>query len=141
VSLAATFLLLASLARSAVLLVFEVALGRRGRRPLPVIVRDITQGLVWIGILLVALHTAGVEPGSILTTSALLTAAIALSLQETRSVLESAPDLAVHVSRVIAERQAALEQESAAASLRRPPASTEERSSQLLGRIRKFFSL
>jgi CRP-like cAMP-binding protein len=58
-----------------------------------------------------------------------------------RSVLESAPDLAVHISRVIAERQAALEQESAAASLRRPPASTEERSSQLLGRIRKFFSL
>ncbi len=83
VSLAATFLLLASLARSGVLLVFEVALGRRGRRPLPVIVRDITQGLVWIGILLVALHTAGVEPGQLLTTSALLTAAIALSLQET----------------------------------------------------------
>jgi small-conductance mechanosensitive channel/CRP-like cAMP-binding protein len=82
-SLAATFLLLASLARSGVLVVFEVALGRRGRRPLPVIVRDITQGLVWIGILLVALHTAGVEPGSLLTTSALLTAAIALSLQET----------------------------------------------------------
>jgi CRP-like cAMP-binding protein len=38
-----------------------------------------------------------------------------------RSVLESAPDLAVHISRIIAERQAALEQESAAASLRRPP--------------------
>jgi len=49
VSLPATFLLLAPLARSAVLLLFEVALGRRGRRPLPVIVRDITQGLVWIG--------------------------------------------------------------------------------------------
>jgi CRP-like cAMP-binding protein len=58
-----------------------------------------------------------------------------------RSVLESAPDLAVHISRIIAERQAALEQESAAASLRRPPATTEERTSQLLGRIRKFFSL
>ena len=58
-----------------------------------------------------------------------------------RSVLESAPDLAVHISRVIAERQAALEHESAAASLRRPAASAEERSSQLLGRIRKFFSL
>ena len=58
-----------------------------------------------------------------------------------RAVLESAPDLAVHISRVIAERQAALEEETAAASLRQPPASTEERSSQLLGRIRKFFSL
>ena len=38
-----------------------------------------------------------------------------------RSVLESAPDLAVHISRVIAERQAALVEESAA-SMRRPPA-------------------
>jgi small-conductance mechanosensitive channel len=83
VSLAAAFVLLATLARSAVLLVFEVALGRRGRRPLPVIVRDITQGLVWIGILLLALRMVGVEPGSLLTTSALLTAAVALSLQET----------------------------------------------------------
>jgi small-conductance mechanosensitive channel/CRP-like cAMP-binding protein len=82
-SLAATFLVLASLSRSAVLLVFEVVLGRRRARPLPRIVRDITQGLVWLGILLGALRSAGVEPGSILTTSALLTAAIALSLQET----------------------------------------------------------
>jgi small-conductance mechanosensitive channel/CRP-like cAMP-binding protein len=82
-SLAALVLLLASIGRSGVLLVLDVVLGRRTHRPLPRIVRDITQGLVWIAILLAALRTAGVEPGSILTTSALLTAAIALSLQET----------------------------------------------------------
>jgi small-conductance mechanosensitive channel/CRP-like cAMP-binding protein len=82
-SLLALILLLASLGRSAVLLVLDVVLGRRLRRPLPRIVRDITQGVVWVGIFLVAIRTAGVEPGSILTTSALLTAAVALSLQET----------------------------------------------------------
>jgi CRP-like cAMP-binding protein len=49
----------------------------------PKIVRDIVQGAVYVAILLAALRAAGVEPGSILTTSALLTAAIALSLQET----------------------------------------------------------
>jgi small-conductance mechanosensitive channel/CRP-like cAMP-binding protein len=82
-SLLALVLLLASIARSAVLLLFDALLGRRLGRPLPRIVRDITQGLVWIAIVLTALRSAGVEPGSILTTSALLTAVIALSLQET----------------------------------------------------------
>jgi small-conductance mechanosensitive channel/CRP-like cAMP-binding protein len=83
VSILALLLLLASIARSSVVLLLDVALGRRLKRPLPRIVRDIIQGLVYIGILLTALHSAGVEPGSILTTSALLTAVIALSLQET----------------------------------------------------------
>jgi small-conductance mechanosensitive channel/CRP-like cAMP-binding protein len=76
-------LLLGSMGRSAVLLVLDVALGRRFVRPLPRIIRDITQGIVYLAVLLAALRSAGVEPGSILTTSALLTAAIALSLQET----------------------------------------------------------
>lgn len=58
-----------------------------------------------------------------------------------RAVLESAPELAVHISRVISVRQAALEEEEAAASQRPSSASAEERSSLLLGRIRKFFSL
>jgi len=76
-------LLLASIGRSTVLLVLDVVLGRRLRRPLPRIVRDISQGIVWLGIVLAAIRAAGVEPGSILTTSALLTAAVALALQET----------------------------------------------------------
>jgi small-conductance mechanosensitive channel/CRP-like cAMP-binding protein len=66
-----------------VLLVLDVTLGRRLIRPFPRIIRDITQGIVYLVVLLAALRSAGVEPGSILTTSALLTAAIALSLQET----------------------------------------------------------
>jgi len=60
-----------------------VGLGRRMRRPVPRIVRDITQSVVWIAILLGALRQAGVDPTSLLTTSALLTAAVALSLQDT----------------------------------------------------------
>ena len=78
-----TVLLFASLGRSLVLLVLDVILGRRMHRPPPRIVRDLAQGLVWIVVVLVTMRMAGVEPGSLLTTSALLTAAIALSLQET----------------------------------------------------------
>jgi len=74
-------LLLASIGRSGVLLALDIVLGRRLQRPLPRIVRDLTQGLVYLGVLLIAMRTAGVELSSILTTSALLTAVIALSLQ------------------------------------------------------------
>ena len=49
-----------------------------------------------------------------------------------------APEIAEHVSRVIAERQAMLAEREAAA-LKEPSASVQERSSLLLGRIRKFF--
>jgi small-conductance mechanosensitive channel/CRP-like cAMP-binding protein len=93
----ATLFLLASLGRSSVLLVLDVLLGRRMRRPLPRIVRDLTQGVVWIVVVLVTLRDAGMEPGSLLTTSALLTAAIALSLQETLGNLVAG--LAIQVQR------------------------------------------
>jgi small-conductance mechanosensitive channel/CRP-like cAMP-binding protein len=79
----ALLLLLLSIARSAVLLIVDVLVGRRLGRPLPRIFRDIIQGLVYAAIALSTLHAAGVEPGSLLTTSALLTAVIGLSLQET----------------------------------------------------------
>jgi small-conductance mechanosensitive channel/CRP-like cAMP-binding protein len=82
-SFCALAFLLAAIGRSGVVLVLDVVLGRRLARPLPQIVSDITLGVVYTAILLTALRAAGVEPGSILTTSALLTAAIALSLQET----------------------------------------------------------
>jgi len=55
-------------------------------------------------------------------------------------VLESAPELTEHVSRVIAERQAATTEQGAAASGERR-AGIQEQSSQLLSRIRRFFSL
>ena len=79
----ALLLVLASIARSGVLLVLDVVLGRRLARPIPRIIRDILQGLAFTGVLLAALDAAGVPPGSLLTTSALLTAVIGLSLQET----------------------------------------------------------
>jgi small-conductance mechanosensitive channel/CRP-like cAMP-binding protein len=79
--LAGLFFLLASIGTSAVVLVFDGVLGRR--RATLRIVRDIAVGFVYVAVLLAALRASGVEPGSILTTSALLTAAIALSLQET----------------------------------------------------------
>ena len=97
VFLVSTFLLLGAIGRGLVVLVLDVLLGRRLRRPLPRIATDLTQGIVWIGIVLVSLPAAGVDPGSILTTSALLTAAIALSLQETLGNLVAG--LAIQVQR------------------------------------------
>jgi small-conductance mechanosensitive channel/CRP-like cAMP-binding protein len=80
-ALASLFFLLASIGTSVVVLFFDGLLGRR--RATLRIVRDIAVGFVYLAVLLAALRASGVEPGSILTTSALLTAAIALSLQET----------------------------------------------------------
>lgn len=79
----ALLFLLGSIGRSAVVLGIDVFLGRRIGRPLPRIIRDILQGLVVVGIGLAVLNNAGVEPGSLLTTSALLTAVVGLSLQDT----------------------------------------------------------
>ncbi len=79
----ALVLLLASIGRSTVLLALDAIANRRMTRPLPKIFRDIIQSVVYFVLLFVALRSAGVEPGQLLTTSALLTAAIALSLQET----------------------------------------------------------
>jgi small-conductance mechanosensitive channel/CRP-like cAMP-binding protein len=95
--LTATLLVLASIGRSLVLLVLDVLVGRRTRTPPPRIVRDLLQALVWIAIVLVTMRMAGVEPGSLLTTSALLTAGVALSLQETLGNLMAG--LAIQVQR------------------------------------------
>jgi CRP-like cAMP-binding protein len=56
-----------------------------------------------------------------------------------KAVLEASPDLASLISRVIAERQAAAEAKAESAGDQ--ATGVEERSSQLLGRIRKFFAL
>ncbi|MBK8255090.1 MAG: mechanosensitive ion channel [Polyangiaceae bacterium] len=65
------------------LLVLEVVLGRRMQRPVPAILRDIAQGVLYLFLLLGALRALGFDPGSILTTGAVVTAVIGLSLQET----------------------------------------------------------
>lgn len=52
-------------------------------RPWPKIMRDVVQALIYFGITMVALRAVGVEPSSLLTTSALLTAVLGFSMQET----------------------------------------------------------
>ncbi|MBI4950996.1 MAG: mechanosensitive ion channel family protein [Myxococcales bacterium] len=79
----AMFFVLASIGRSGVLLGLDVLLGRKLGRPLPRIIRDIVQVVVFAGIGIVSLRQAGADPGSLLTTSAVLTAVLGLSLQET----------------------------------------------------------
>lgn len=74
--------LLGSMARSAFLLGVMSRVARRITRPWPRILRDLIQAFLYFGVALVALRAAGVEFGSLLATSALLTAVIGLSLQE-----------------------------------------------------------
>jgi small-conductance mechanosensitive channel len=77
------FGLFGSMARSAFLLAVMSTPARRLTRPWPRILRDLLQAFLYFGVALVALRAAGVEPSSLLATSALLTAVIGLSLQET----------------------------------------------------------
>lgn len=86
---AATFFLLASMGRSVVVLLVYVFLERRSARPSPRIFRDLSTGLVYLLVALIAMRSIGVEPGSILTTSALLTAVVGLALQDTLGNLVS----------------------------------------------------
>ena len=77
------FFLFGTITRSAYLLLLHALVVRTlGGEP-PKIVRDLLQALLWTGVLLLTLNAAGVSPTSILTTSALLTAVIGLSLQDT----------------------------------------------------------
>lgn len=79
-----TFLLL-SIGRSGYLLLLHGVFERR-RAPgkhLPGIFRDILQGTVYVIITLYVLGRMGVDPGSLITTSAVLTAVIGFALQDT----------------------------------------------------------
>ncbi|MBN2193588.1 MAG: mechanosensitive ion channel family protein [Polyangiaceae bacterium] len=80
---AAIFLLLACVGRAGFVLAVDWFLSHRLRQPLPRIFRDLLQVLVYVGVAFITLRELGVELGSLLTTSALLTAVIGLSLQET----------------------------------------------------------
>ena len=96
-ALIALFLLLIAMGRAGFLLVMHSVVSRRIARPLPKIFRDLLQLTVYAAILMLTLRAAGVEPGSLLTTSALLTAVIGLSLQDTLGNLFSG--LAIHAQR------------------------------------------
>jgi len=83
------FFVLASCGRSLVLLAVDVVFGKRTRRSAPRIFRDLTQAVVYVIVLMLTLRAIGVEPGSLLTTSALLTAVVGLALQDTLGNLVS----------------------------------------------------
>lgn len=81
--LVALFLLLASLARASFLLVMDGIVERRTGRSIPQIFRDLLQVTLFVFAGLVTLAQAGVDLSSLLATSALITAVVGLSLQET----------------------------------------------------------
>lgn len=83
VSFVALLALLLALGRILGLLVLEVLFRHKLQRTVPAILRDIAQGVLYLFLLLAALRALGIEPGSILTTGAVVTAVIGLSLQET----------------------------------------------------------
>ena len=76
-------LVLLAFGRLLTVALFDWALSRRLQREAPRIVRDIAEGVIGVVALLVVLRTAGVEAMPLLTTSALLTAIVGLSLQDT----------------------------------------------------------
>lgn len=79
----ALLLLLVCLGRSGFLLLIDAVLVRRFSRPIPKIFRDILEGLVYTAAVLIVLRQAGAQIDALLTTSALLTAVIGLSMQDT----------------------------------------------------------
>ncbi len=76
-------LVLFAFGRLASITLFDWVLSRRLRQDAPRIVRDITEGVVGLLALLIALRAAGVEAVPLVTTSAVITAVIGLSLQDT----------------------------------------------------------
>jgi small-conductance mechanosensitive channel/CRP-like cAMP-binding protein len=79
----AVFAWCTAIVRTGFVLFTSSRLSRLIGRPWPKIMRDVVQAFIYFGIALIALRAVGVEPGSLLTTSALLTAVLGLSMQET----------------------------------------------------------
>jgi small-conductance mechanosensitive channel/CRP-like cAMP-binding protein len=97
VSFVALLALLFAVGRLVGVLVLEVLLERKLARPVPTILRDIAQGVMYVFLLLGALRAIGFDPGSILTTGAVVTAVIGLSLQDTLGNLVAG--LAIQIER------------------------------------------
>jgi small-conductance mechanosensitive channel len=77
------FFLMLSLARTTFLLLYHGIVVRSMSREAPRIIGDLVQGLFFAAALTVVLRAAGVEIGSLLGASALLTAVIGFALQDT----------------------------------------------------------
>ncbi len=80
---ASLLLILVCLGRAGFVLVIDSLLRRRWARPIPKIFRDILEGFVYVAAVLAMLRAAGAQLDALLTTSALLTAVVGLSLQDT----------------------------------------------------------
>jgi small-conductance mechanosensitive channel/CRP-like cAMP-binding protein len=76
-------LVLLAYGRLSTVALFDWALSRRLRTDAPRIVRDIVDGLIMIIAIIVAVRAGGVEAVPLVTTSAVITAVIGLSLQDT----------------------------------------------------------
>ena len=76
-------LVLLAFGRLASVALFDWALSRRLQKDAPRIVRDIAEAVVSILAVLIALRAAGVEAVPLVTTSAVITAVVGLSLQDT----------------------------------------------------------
>lgn len=79
----ALFVLLISIGRALFLVGYSLLTRQRRARAMPKIIGDIVQAVIYACVGIVTLRAAGVEPTSLLTTSALLTAVVGLSLQDT----------------------------------------------------------
>lgn len=79
----AIFCWCASVVRSVFIISGSSRLSRFVGRSWPKIVRDVVQAILYVVIALIALRAIGVEPTGLLTTSALLTAVLGLSMQDT----------------------------------------------------------
>lgn len=82
-SVAGFALLLLTIVRSVLVFLTETRMGGWLFPTVPKIVADVVQALLYLAAVLLTLHAAGMEPGSLLTTSALLTAVLGLALQDT----------------------------------------------------------
>jgi small-conductance mechanosensitive channel/CRP-like cAMP-binding protein len=83
IRVAALAAVLIVVSRGSVLLATETTVGRWLLPPLPRIFQDVVQGALFAVVGLLTLRAAGLEPGQLLTTSALLTAVVGLALQDT----------------------------------------------------------
>jgi small-conductance mechanosensitive channel/CRP-like cAMP-binding protein len=79
----AVFAWCAAIVRSLFVLFASARLQRILGRPWPKILRDVVQAVLYVVIALIALRAIGLEPGQLLTTSALLTAILGFSMQDT----------------------------------------------------------
>lgn len=77
------FFLSMAAARCGYLLLLRLVVNRVIGGDVPRILRDLIQALLFAAAMLVTLHVAGVEPGALFTTSALLTAVVGFALQDT----------------------------------------------------------